>query len=84
MPTLGRPRENPVASYDPLDSASLSAGGKVNCHLPRIPLTLFAFLENFLVLIDLVAQREGDGGQRCLCGSAEVWDGASFFIFLLP
>lgn len=73
-----------MASYDPLDSASLSAWGKVSCHLSRIPLILFAFLENFLVLRDLVAQREGCGGQRCLCGSAEVWDGASFFIFLLP
>ena len=59
MRTLGRPQEDPLASQDPLGSASLSAWGMLNCRLPRVPLMLFALLEKLLVLIDLVAQIEG-------------------------
>lgn len=40
----------------------------LNCYLPSIPLMLFPFVENLLVLTDLIAWREGDRGQSCLCG----------------
>lgn len=62
-----------MASYDPSGLfllVCLEASGvrktPLNCHLPRNPLMLFLFLENFLVPIDLIAWMEG-WGQNHLC-----------------
>lgn len=51
----------------------------LNCHLPRIPLMLFLFLENFLVLIDLIIRWKEF--RVVWEGQAEALGGASFFSF---
>lgn len=62
MSSPWRPQENPGTSHDPsglCQLVCLQGGGiremPLNVHLPRIPLMLFPSLENFLVLIDLIA-----------------------------